>query len=334
MSSFDSHPKVELHLHLDGALRTATLFDMATTFGISMPHGGIEGFDSLVRASPDCTSLEQFLKPFDVIAPILSHPDTLIRATREVIEDLHAQQVIHAELRFAASLMTGPKRPLEAVVEEALTGLHQGTSQTGMSAGIILCVFRIGSVDEALHTARVAARYRDRGVVGIDLAGPETAPARPYYEAFRLARDAGLGITLHAGEACGPENIREAIDLFSATRIGHGLTLERDLGLMRQVIDQDIAIESCPTSNVHTGQIRSLAEHPFRRYLDAGVAITLSTDDPSLSRITLNGEWENCRRAFGLDAMDFERINENAIRHAFIPASEKVRLAKRLERRP
>lgn len=318
-------------MHLDGALRTDTLFRFAEEQGRLSPGETLETFDDRVRAAPGCTTLEEFLKPFDLLGPLLSAKGTMVRAAHEVVVDLHAQGVIHAEPRFAPSLMTSPGRSVDDVVDEALEGLRRGIAETGMSAGLILCIFRAGSPEDAASTVRAAIRRRDHGVVGIDLAGPEACPAAPFLHAFRMARDAGLGITLHAGEACGPENIAEAVDAFGATRIGHGLTLWKDPALLARLVDADVAIESCPTSNIHTGQVRNLTEHPFRRYLDAGAALTLSTDDPSLSRITSCSEWAACAAAFGLDRNDFLTLNRNAIRHAFVSPGVRAALERRLE---
>ena len=193
-----------------------------------------------------------------------------------------------------------------------------------MRAGLILCLYRGQSLAQSMETVRLARRHR---CAGIDLAGDEIYPAQPHANAFARARRLGLPITCHAGEA-GPEaNIRRAIG-YGARRIGHGIKLDRLIGEVKR---RGIAIENCLTSNLQTGQVRALCDHPFRRFLREGVLVTLNTDDPGVSVITLSGELRLARRTFGLSRDDLRLLQLNAVRASFAPPPLKRRLARRIE---
>jgi len=282
-------PLAELHRHLDGSIRPSTLTQMAEAAGVVVP--------------PDlpfvpAMGLEAALARFQFTLSLLQSPDSVKRVASEMCEDAQAEGITSLEIRFAPQLHQGADIP--EIVASALDGIAG-------RAGLILCALygeEPGAVEELV---RVGARLP--GVVGVDLAGGP-APAhhwsmKDYGPAFSLARDLGLGRTVHAGEGRPPEEIRTAIKILHAQRIGHGTTLLDDPSVMRLVLENDVTIEACPTSNVHTGVIGSVEEHPLAHWLDEGVKVTVCTDNTLLSSVTLP---EELTRVSGISEMTDERL--------------------------
>ncbi len=301
-------PKVELHCHVDGAVRPATLLDLAAKGGITLPATDAESLRPYVQVSPECRTLRDFLTTFETFYPVLEVAGAMERAAFELVEDMAADGVVHLEARFCPALQANDRQSAEDVLRATLAGLEQGARATGISVGAIVCLYRPLSHAVNSELARLAITHADRGVVGVDLAGPEDLPGAPFAEAFEIVREGGLPLTIHAGEAMGPESIVEAVDTLVATRIGHGVALRDDAELAARVADLGVTIECCLTSNLHTGAVASLDEHPFDALRRAGQAVTLNTDDPAVSGITLSHElalaadtWD-----YGLD--DLEQI--------------------------
>jgi adenosine deaminase len=306
---------IDLHLHLDGALRTATILALADKAGVALPERTVTELEKHVTVGPECRSLVDFLRCFDVFLPVLRSAEAMERVAFELVEDQRRDGVTYFEARYAPILQAQPGFPLEASVEAVLAGLTRGDPSRRW--GLILCALRDHPPETSLATARAAVSFRDRGVVGFDIAGNEAAPAAPHRPAFDYVRRHDLPATAHAGEAGPAANIAEAIDALGARRIGHGVRVVDDPELLRRAIDRGIVFEQCLTSNLQTRSVRSLAEHPFPRLLRAGALVTLNTDDPAVSRITLSGELELAKRAFALSDREIERVAENAARAAF-----------------
>ncbi|MEQ4717529.1 adenosine deaminase [Nonomuraea sp. B19D2] len=280
-------PRYELHCHLDGSVRPGTVADLARRQGITL-DGPVE---RLVTAPAGCGNLGRFLTYIDVPLQVLQTPDALSRAARELVEDWQADGVVYGEVRFAPQLHGRHGMSQDEAVEAVAEGLAAGRAATGVRTGLLLCCLRHQTPQESLSVAETALRHRDQ-VAGLDLAGDEWLhAAAPHRAAFDLAHAAGLPCTVHAGEAAGPESMWEAIDILGARRIGHGVRCTTDSALLGRLWRDRITLEMCPTSNVLTGAVRSLAEHPATRLLATGLPVTISTDTRTTAATTLTREF-------------------------------------------
>ena len=323
-------PKVDLHCHVDGAARPATLLELARGAGIALPADNVEALLPHVRVSPACRTLRDFLHTFETFYPVLSVPGAMRRVARELVEDAAADGVVHLEARFCPALQAGPEQSAEQVLRDTLAGLEEGGRATGTTWGAIVCAYRPLSLAVNEELVDLALSHVDRGVVGMDLAGPEDLPGAPFAEALTRAREGGLPLTIHAGEAAGPASVAEALDLLVATRIGHGVALARDAALAERVRDAGVAIECCLTSNLQTGAVASLDEHPFMALRAAGHAVTLNTDDPSVSGVTLTDELALAARTWGLSLDELAALQRTAAEVAFLGEDERAALLARL----
>lgn len=325
--NFRQLPKIDLHLHLDGAIRVSTIAELGDQLGVRLPTYDPRQLARYVQVNHDCRSLTDFLKRFETFYPILPYAVTQERIAYELCEDCARDNVIYFETRFAPALATKGKFTMEDAVVAALEGLRRGQRDFGVRCGLILCCYRSVALDENLATIRLAQKYRDRGVIGIDLAGDEkNFPASAHADAFALARKLELPVTIHAGEAGPAGNIREAVFEHGATRIGHGVALQEDTELLKQVRDRGTVFEICLTSNLQTCTVPTLAAHPFRKLLDEQVRVTLNTDDPAISNITLTHEYELAAREFKLTPAQIREVLVNAANAAFAEPSERARL--------
>ncbi|MEV0196511.1 adenosine deaminase [Nonomuraea sp. NPDC050691] len=292
-------PRYELHCHLDGSVRPGTVADLAREQGVTLDLP----VERLVTAPPRCGSLSRFLTYIDVPLQVLQTPDALHRAARELVEDWNADGVVYGEARFAPQLHTRRGMSLDEAVEAVSHGLAAGRRITGVRTGLLLCCLRHQTPDESLAVAEVALRHRDE-VAGLDLAGDERLhPAEPHRPAFDLAHGAGLPCTVHAGEAAGPAGVWEAVDVLGARRIGHGVRCAGDGALLERLRRDRIALEMCPTSNVQTGAVPGLENHPATRLLAAGLAVTISTDTRTTSATTLAREFASLRWSAGQERL-------------------------------
>ena len=329
--NFKKQPKIDLHLHLDGAIRVPTIAELGDELGIQLPTYDPKKLAKFVQVDRDCRSLTDFLKRFEVFYPILPYAKTQERIAYELCEDCARDNVIYFETRFAPALACNEKFTMEDAIVAALEGLRRGQRDFGIRCGLILCCYRSIRPQQNIDTVKLAQKYRGRGVIGIDLAGDELHyPAAPHAEAFTLARKLEMPITIHAGESGKPENIREAIFDHGATRIGHGVALERDLELLKQVRDRGTVFEICLTSNLQTCSVPSLRKHPFQKFFDEKVRVTLNTDDPAISNITLTDEFVLAARAYKLTPAQIRELLVNAAQAAFAEPSMRRELVSRL----
>ncbi|MDQ7780985.1 MAG: adenosine deaminase [Planctomycetota bacterium] len=303
----------DLHLHLDGAVRPRTVWDLAREQGHRLPARSVREVARLVRVSKSCRNLTAFLKTFEVFYPLLRTPVAVERIAFELCEDQAKSGVDCFEARFAPVLQAREGFSMEEAVERALAGLRRGCAKFGVEAGLILCCYRSESPASSLRTVRIARRHISNGVVGIDLAGDEIRfPARAHLKAFKLAQRWGIPVTVHAGEAGPASNILEAVLDLGASRIGHGVRLEDDTRTYDLVVKRQIPLEMCLTSNVQTGVVKSYTSHPFARYLRDGVMVTLNSDDPGVSNTTLPREYELARKHLHLSPPELQAIRLNA----------------------
>jgi adenosine deaminase len=307
--------RYELHCHLDGSVRPATIAALAREAGLTLARPARE----LAVAPPDVGSLAAFLPYLDLPIAVLQHPDALRRAARELVEDWHRDAVVYGEARFAPQQHTRAGMSVDDAIEAAAAGLSEGAAASGVATGLIVCCLRHEPLDTSLAVVDAALRRRDL-VAGLDLAGDERYAGAAQREAFDLAHAAGLPVTVHAGEAAGPASVWEAIDVLGARRIGHGVRCVHDDALVRRLLRDRIALEMCPRCNVLTGAVPSLADHPANRLLAQGLAVTVNTDGRTTADTSLDREFAVLADEFGWTAQQVQRVQENARAAAFSPA--------------
>jgi adenosine deaminase len=293
---------------------------------VPVPADDPAELERLVVAA-DAGSLERYLAGFQLTVAVMQDAPALERIAYELAADAAAEGVRYLEVRYCPALNTQTGLPLVEAVEAPLRGLARARAELGVHATVIVCALRHLEPAVSLDLARLAADFRGRGVVGFDLAGPERGhPAREHRAAFAVAAEAGLGITVHAGEADGPASIWQALDDCRAQRIGHGTRLHEDPALLARVRESAVPLEVCLTSNVQTGAVASYASHPARRYLDQGLPVTLSTDNRLISGTTLTDELWNAHTHLGLTWPELLAVTRASFQHAFLPDAERTQL--------
>ena len=321
-------PKIELHRHLEGAVRPATIADICRERGVPLPTYDHDELARLITLSKPVSDLVAFLELFKIIDLCFADKEAIARIAYEAAEDASLDNIRYVELRFSVECMAFHHRlSLHDVMDGLVEGIDLAMRRFPVTAKLIVSISRDLSVErmgmpwpEPKQIARLAVDYMDRGVVGLDLSGGEFGfGAELFMEPFKIARDAGLGITVHAGEADGPQSVRRAIELLGATRIGHGVRIVQDPSVVQMVIDRGVTLEVCPTSNVLTHAVDSIEAHPVRKLFDAGVPITINTDDPIVCGVTLSGEYSLIHEKFGFTLAEIERLIENARKAAFGP---------------
>ncbi|HEX2074520.1 MAG TPA: adenosine deaminase [Geodermatophilus sp.] len=329
-------PKVLLHDHLDGGLRPRTVLELADECGYRhLPATDVDELVAWFRAPTG--SLVRYLETFTHTVAVMQRPEAISRVARECALDLAAEGVVYAEVRFAPELATAQGMAIEAVVEAILDGFAKGSAEAGaagtpITVGTLLCAMR--QADRWDEVAGLVVRYRDAGVVGFDLAGPEIGfPPDRHPSAIALLDRAGAHRTVHAGEAAGLDSIRAALDGARAERLGHGVRIADDVAadgtlgpLARRVRDEQVPLEVAPSSNVQTGACPSLAEHPVDRLHRLGFAVTLNTDNRLMSGVTATSELADVVATFGWDWDDVQAVTERALAAAFVSEAERSRL--------
>ncbi len=295
-------PKAELHLHLEGTLEPETLHELD-------PATPVEELRALYRY----TDFNGFLKAFATVVKRLRGPEDYALATRRLLEKLAAQRVCYAEITVAAGVVLWKGEEFAPIFD----AIRKAAVGSPVQVRWILDAVRQFGVEPAMQVARLAAERRDEGVVAFGIGGSEErGPAEWFREVFAFARDSGLRLTAHAGETGDPNSIRAALGI-GAERIGHGIAAASDPELMKQLRDGDTPLEVCVTSNLATGSVERLEDHPVRRLYDAGVPLILNTDDPAMFGCTLTGEYRLWAREFGFSEMELRGIAENGFRYAF-----------------
>ncbi|MCU1613355.1 MAG: adenosine deaminase [Frankiales bacterium] len=343
ISSLARAPKVLLHDHLDGGLRPETLLELADEVGYrGLPADQPDALGRWFRAAAHSGSLERYLETFAHTVGVMQRPDAVQRVARECALDLAADGVVYAEVRMAPELLAGGM-PMEAAVEAMLDGYAEGSAEAAaagrpVTVGTLLCAMR--QADRWDEVARLVVRYRDAGVVGFDLAGPEEGwPPDRIPSAIALLDRTGAHRTIHAGEAAGIGSIRAALDGAHAERLGHGVRIADEVApdgplgaLARRVRDEQIPLEVAPSSNVQTGAYPSLARHPVDRLHRLGFAVTVNTDNRLMSGTSLSGELADVATTFGWAWDDVETVTERALAAAFLPEADRGRLLREVVR--
>ena len=319
-------PKVELHLHLEGSVRTETLRELSRAKG-RLRKETEDWISQRVRRGFRYSGFKEFLNAFKLVALLLETPSDYALITSHLIQWLAVQNVKYAEITLSAGVLLWKKQSVPAVFEAVAQAARETGSRLGVRVNWIFDAVRQFGTDHARAVLRWAARFRSAGVVAFGLGGDEHGgPADHFVAVYREARDRGLRVTAHAGETAGPESIRKSVELLGAERIGHGLTAIHDEAVMGLLRERRIPLEVCPTSNVCTGLLARLEDHPLPRFLRSGLVITLNSDDPAMFGTRLEGEFIRVARAFGLCEADILLLSENAIRSAFLPESERENL--------
>jgi adenosine deaminase len=325
-------PKAELHVHLDGSLRPATMLELARERGVELPA---DSSDTLATAmvAEDAGDLEAYLKRFAWTLSVMQDAEALERIAYELALDHHAENVRHVEVRWCPKLNTEGGLGLDEALLAPIRGLRRAEGETGISWGVIVCALRHWDVAVSCELAELAVACRSEGVVAFDLAAGESGnPAADHAAAFTIAARGDLSRTVHAGEAWGADSIRQALVEGRAHRIGHGTRLHEDAQLERYVRDHRVCLEVCLTSNVQTGAAASLAEHPARRYFDLGIPISLATDNRLVSGTTLAREYELAHAHLGFTPGELATVTRTGFEHAFLPLDRKWELLAAVDR--
>ena len=320
-------PKVELHCHLDGSLRIPTILDLAKQDKVTLPTSSSDKLSKLLVIGKTRGSLEDYIKRFDITLSVMQTPEALRRTAYELIEDVAKENVRYIEIRYSPILHTEKEMTIGESVEAVRRGLQRGQKDFGVKSGIIVCGIRNISAAASLKLADLTVRYKNKGVVGFDLAGAEeNYPAKDHQEAFYMILNNNINATIHAGEAYGPSSIHQAIHHCGAHRIGHGTRLKENKDLMNYVNDHRITLEICLTSNWQTRSIRSLKYHPLKYYYDQGIRVTINTDNRLMSGTTLTKEFLLAHKLFGFKLHDFREMIIMAMKSAFLPYAERKQM--------
>lgn len=329
-------PKVLLHDHLDGGLRPATVVELAAEYGYTnLPTTDVDDLDRWFQRGARRNDLVLYLETFAHTVGVMQHRDAIERVSYECAQDLAADGVVYAEVRMAPELCTEAGLTLDEVVEAMLDGFRRGAAGTDLTIYLICSAMRTAA--RSLEIAELAVRWRDAGVVGFDIAGAEAGfPPTRHLDAFQYVQRENFHTTIHAGEAFGLPSIWEAVQFCGAERLGHGVRIvdditgpagEEQLGRLAAFVrDRRIPLELCPTSNVNTGVCASIAEHPIGLLRRLRFRVTLNTDNRLMSATSMTHEMAQLNEAFGWGLEDFEWMTINAMKSAFAPFPERLRI--------
>jgi adenosine deaminase len=332
LHTYRALPKVELHRHLEGSLRLDTMVDIAQQHGITIPADVLR-LSTLVQVQEeDKFTFQNFLAKFNTLRLFYRSPDVIHRITREAVEDAARDHVRYMELRFTPVALSRAERfPLHDVVDWVITSARDAAKQNNVIVRLIASVNRHESTDLAEQVAWLAAEHLEDGIVALDLAGNEAEfPSHPFYGVFKEARQSGLHVTIHAGEWGPARNVKEAIEELGAERIGHGVRVLEDENIAALARERNTAFEVCVTSNYQSGVVASLESHPLMKMFENGINVTINTDDPSISRITLSHEYYTACDELQMPQFTLKERIVAAAQAGFLQENEKDKLVKQL----
>lgn len=310
----------ELHLHLDGSLRPETVWELGKIQGIDLGAKDVADVKYMMEVPEDCKTLHDCLERFELPLKVLQTADALERVSFELVEDLHNINVDYAEIRFAPQLSTEKGLTQEEVVEATIKGIKKGMDKyPDIKCGLILCCMRGENIeDRNLQTVEVAKKYLGDVVCAIDLAGAESLyPTEMFEKVFEKANEYKLPRTIHCGEAKGPESIRKALS-YGTKRIGHGVNAIYDEELVKELVEKGVTLEVCVTSNYHTKVVDSIEKHPMKKLFDAGVRVTVNSDNMTVSNTNIHKEIEILKNKLGFTDADIEKIQKYAEEARFL----------------
>ena len=330
-------PKVVLHDHLDGGLRASTIVELADETGYGdLPTTDPERLAAWMQRGANRKDLTLYLETFAHTVGVMQASDSIMRVARECAQDLAVDGVVYAEVRFAPELHTERGLALDDAIEAVLEGFDQGRAGTGLTIRAICTAMR--HLHRSVEVAEAAVRWRDRGVVAFDIAGPEDGyPPDDHLEAFQYCQRENFHVTIHAGEAYGPRSIWKALQFCGAERLGHGIRIvedivtnadgDRTLGRLAHYIrDRRIPLEVCPTSNVNTGVVASVADHPIDTLVQLRYRVTVNTDNRLMSDVSMTSEMATLADAFGYDWARLRWLTVNAMKSSFLPFRERLQI--------
>lgn len=311
---------IELHLHLDGSLRPETVWELAKEQKIELPAKTVEDVRYKMEVPEDCKTLEEYLERFDMPLMVLQKADALERVAFELTEDLARSGVTYAEIRFAPQLSLNGGLTQDEVTEAAIRGVKRGMEQyPQIRVGLILCCMR-GDTNEELNmqTVEAAKKYLGDVVCAVDIAGAESLfPTELFAPVFAKVREYGIPMTIHAGEAAGPDSMRTALS-YGTKRIGHGVAAATDPELVKTLAEEGITLEVCVTSNYQTKVVPSIEAHPIKKLFDAGVHVTVNSDNMTCSRTDIRKEIALLKNVLGFTDREIETMEEYAWEARFL----------------
>lgn len=327
-------PKVELHRHLEGSVRIDTLIEIAQEHGVEMPEYEAETLRPFVQMMPEeHRSFQNFLAKFKTIRQFFLSESIIRRITREVIEDAALDNVKYMELRFTPQALNSLiKRSVQDVVSWVCEEAKKAESAYDIKVRLIVSMNRHESQDIGRRALSAAIKHRDRGVVAVDLAGREDEfPASLFRDIFIRAKKADLRVTIHAGEWGGAQSVWDAVGNLGADRVGHGIRVLEDPSMVNVLVERGVVLEVCPTSNFHSGVVKTLDVHPFKELQLRGIPVTLNTDDPLISNITLTDELYQAMKIHDLTLEEIKAYTLRGAKSAFLPDDERQDLVKHFE---
>ncbi len=332
-SALQAMPKIDLHRHLEGSLRLETLLEIATEYKLGYPHRTVEELRAFVQIINDRPEHEVFLGKFSVLRHFYRSPEIIRRVAYEAVADAAADNVHYLELRFSPQALARIANfDLEKVTDWVIFATETAAKDFNIEVNLIITLLRHESVEIATRVAEIAYARADKGIVGLDLAGDEVMfPPAPFIPLFKKAKKTGLGVSIHAGEWTDAGRVDEAMEQLCAERVGHGVRVSESREIASKAIEKGITFEVCLTSNLHTGVVQHLSQHPLKRMLDFGLLVTLNTDDPCVSNISLTDEYLIAVEQLGLGYDDLRVMTLNAAKAAFLPENGRSRLVSYFE---
>lgn len=333
-------PKAELHLHLEGSVDPATLVELSRRYNTPLPtennrydvagSGDVLTEDD-VRRLYSYKDFNGFLMAFKSVTERLRSPEDYELVTYRLMQKLRQQNVVHTEVYVSIGVIRWRGQPVEPIFEGMERGRERGQRDFGVSLLWIFDAVRHFGPEAAAEVFNLAARLRERNVVGIGIGGDESrGPAEGFRDLYKKAADNGLRLTAHAGETTGPESIWGALNI-GAERIGHGLSAANDPELMEVMAQKQVPVEICITSNLRTGACKEMQEHPVKKFFDEGLMITLSTDDPAMFQTSLNKEFEIAQQEFSFSDEHLRELARNSIEASFLPVEKKLRFMQQID---
>jgi adenosine deaminase len=324
-------PKTDLHCHLDGSIRIETILDLAQKQRVKLPTDDPQKLFGMIYAGERTSSLEEYLKAFDITLSVMQTEESLFRTAYELAEDCARENVRYLEVRYSPMLHTQRGLRLATIVEAVIQGLRAGERDFGVRSGVILCGIRSISAESSLRMAELCVAFKNRGVIGFDLAGAEyNYPAKDHKQAFQLILDNNVNCTAHAGEAYGPESIAQAIHYCGAHRIGHGTRLRENGDLLNYINDHRIPLEICLSSNIQTRAAPDFESHPLPFFYTYGLRVTINTDNRLMTNTTVSKEMLLAHQKYGFTLADLKEITICGFKSAFLPHREKADLLKKV----
>ncbi len=319
-------PKADLHCHLDGSMRVETILELAAERGVNLPAENPDNLRKLL-VQDNAANLVEYLRAFEITLSVLQDREALVRTAYELIEDAAAENMVYLEVRYAPILHQQKGMRLTDIVDAVLDGLKAGERDFGVRWGLIICGMRHSEPKYTLQMAELCVMYKHRGVVGFDLAGAEANyPASRHKEAFQLILRNNVNVTIHAGEAYGPESISQALHDGGAHRLGHAVRLKEDGDLLNYCCDHRIPLEINLTSNVQTGAVADLELHPLRMYYDFGLRCCICTDNRLMSNTTVTDELLKAHVHLGFTLEELMDVVVYTLKSAFLHHKDKVEL--------